>query len=156
MKHMGKMMVAAALLASLGSSALAADAPPEATLPTWMTGFWKLQGADGNWAEEWWTTARAGVMLGAGRSGKGDTLEWWEQTRIEAAGGKLSFCALPKGQKGACFAATKVAANEIVFENPGHDFPTRVAYRREGNALLAEVSGPNGANPQRWSFTKGN
>ena len=155
MKNIGKIAVVALSL-GFGSAALAADATPAPALPGWMTGFWRVQGEDGNWAEEWWTTPRAGVMLGAGRSGKGDKLEWWEQTRIELVGGKLSFCALPKGQKGACFAATKVDQTEIVFENPAHDFPTKVAYRRVGNELFAEVTGPAGANPQRWRYAKAN
>ena len=136
--------------------ARADDAAPAPLLPNWMAGGWVSEDAGGKWVEEWWTPARAGVMLGAGRSGKAATLEWWEQTRIEIADGKLRFCALPKGQPGACFAATKVAATEITFENPGHDFPTRVAYRKDGNDLLAEISGPNGANPQRWRFRRAN
>ena len=93
-------------------------------------------------------------MLGAGRSGKGDQLEWWEQTRIEKADGGIRFCALPKGQAGACFTATKVATDEIVFENAGHDFPTRVAYRKDGAELLAEISGRAGTSPQRWRFRR--
>ena len=132
-----------------------AEAPAgDFDLPGWLVGGWGSQQPDGIWAEEWWTPAKGGVMLGAGRSGKGDRLEWWEHTRIERTNGKLRFCALPKGQAGACFPATKVAAGEIVFENPGHDFPTRIAYRREGAHLTAEISGPGGANPQRWRFSR--
>ena len=134
--------------------ALLAAQAPEMAMPGWLAGGWAAQAADGAWVEEWWTTPRAGLMMGAGRSGKAGTLDWWEHTRIEQAGGKLRFCALPKGQAGACFDATKVAAREIVFENPAHDFPNRVAYRREGRELLAEVSGKNRANVQRWRFKK--
>lgn len=127
-------------------------APP--AFPGWLSGGWLSQSPEGKWTEEWWTPAKAGVMLGAGRSGTGDKLEWWEQTRIKVADGKLRFCALPKGQAGACFAATKVEANEIVFENPGHDFPNKVAYRREGSDLLAEISGTSSTNLQRWRFRR--
>lgn len=132
---------------------LGAAAEPR-PLPAWLAGGWGAQQQDGSWSEEWWTPPRAGLMLGGGRSGKGDTVDWWEQTRIEQADGKIRFCALPKGQPGACFDATEVAASEIVFENPGHDFPTRVAYRRAGNELVAEISGKDGANVQRWRFRK--
>jgi hypothetical protein len=137
--------------------AVQAPATPAApTIPSWLAGAWVAQQPDGSWSEEWWTPARGGIMLGAGRSGKGDQLDWWEQTRIERTGDKVTFCALPKGQKGACFTATKLSSSEVVFENPGHDFPTRVAYRREGDQLLAEISGPGGANPQRWTFKRAN
>ena len=126
----------------------------EMTMPGWLAGGWATQAADGAWAEEWWTTPRAGLMMGAGRSGKAGKLDWWEHSRIELAGGKLRFCALPKGQAGACFDATTVTASEIVFENPAHDFPNRVTYRRDGDELFAEVSGKGGANVQRWRFKK--
>ena len=140
----------------IGLAGVVQAATPIETLPGWMAGAWIAETPDGKWVEEFWTPARAGVMLGAGRSGKGDTVEWWEQTRIERADGKLRFCALPKGQAGACFAATKVDEFEVAFENPANDFPVRVTYRRDGDDLLAEISGPGGANPQRWRFRRPN
>jgi len=142
--------VVSALLAAM----TAAAEEKAAALPGWLAGGWVTQSDDGGWSEEWWTPPRGGVMLGAGRSGNGDKVVSWEQTRIEQARGKISFCALPKGQAGACFTATKVTAEEIVFENPAHDFPTRVAYRRVGQEVAAEISGPNGANRQSWRFKR--
>ena len=138
----------------IGIAALLAVQAQDVAMPAWLAGGWSTQAADGSWVEEWWTGPRAGLMMGAGRSGKGPRLDWWEHTRIEQSGGKLRFCALPKGQTGACFAATKVAAGEIVFENPTHDFPNRVAYRRVGDELLAEISGKGSARVQRWRFRK--
>jgi hypothetical protein len=41
-----------------------------------------------------------------------------------------------------------------VFENPAHDFPTRVAYRRDGDRLVATVSGPGGRDAQSWTFVR--
>ena len=134
--------------------ALLAAQAPATTMPGWLAGGWSAEAADGAWTEEWWTPPRAEVMMGAGRSGKAGKLDWWEHTRIEQVGGRMRFCALPKGQAGQCFAATRVSAGEIVFENPAHDFPTRIAYRRAGDELFAEVSGRNGANVQRWRFKK--
>lgn len=142
-----------ALLAAVSGSR-AAEPAPAAGLPAWLVGGWSMQSDNGGWSEEWWTTPRGGLMMGAGRSGKGDEVEWWEHTRIERNGGTMRFCALPKGQPGACFNAAKVSANQIVFENPGHDFPTRVAYRRDGDQLFAEISGKGGSNPQRWTFRR--
>lgn len=144
-----------ALVAALALSPIRAESATGADpLPGWMAGAWLAEQPDGQWVEEWWSPAKAGIMLGAGRSGKGGSVDWWEQTRIEQHEGKTRFCALPKGQNGACFPATKVTETEAVFENPAHDFPTRVAYRREGAELVAEISGPNGANPQRWRFRR--
>lgn len=40
------------------------------------------------------------------------------------------------------FTATRVALREVVFENPKHDFPTRIAYRASADGgLAASVEG---------------
>jgi hypothetical protein len=141
----------------MAAAPAAAEPAASATgLPAWLAGGWASQEADGKWSEEWWTTARAGVMFGAGRSGSGARLDGWEQTRIEFVDGRLRFCARPKGEEGACFVATRITASEVVFENPSHDFPTRIAYRKEGADLVAEISGAGGSHPQRWRFKRMN
>jgi hypothetical protein len=56
--------------------------PP--TLPGWMAGCWEQRSGD-KWTEECWTAPRAGIMLGSGRSGKGDALREWEVMQIERA-----------------------------------------------------------------------
>lgn len=147
-------MRVSAFLVLLGSSGLASAQSMEARLPGWLAGGWSTQSEDGSWAEEWWTSPRAGSMLGAARSGNTDKLDWFEHTRIEQDGGKIRFCALPRGQAGACFDAVRIGANEIVFENARHDFPNRVSYRRDGEELFAEISGKEGANSQTWRFRK--
>jgi len=93
-------------------------------------------------------------MLGAGRSGKGAAIGWWEQTRIQDADGKISFCAVPKGQKEACFTATTVNPTEIIFENPAHDYPQRIRYSIEGEELHAEIALKDGSKPNRWRFKR--
>ena len=42
----------------------------------------------------------------------------------------------------------------LVFENPAHDYPTRITYRRDGDRLVATISGPNGANPMSWRYRR--
>lgn len=150
---MNRLTQITALAVAILANPVSAEAVAE-QMPGWLAGTWLAEQPDGSWSEEWWSAERAGIMLGGGRSGKGDTLGWWELTRIERTGDTITFCALPKGQKGACFPATSSSANAIVFENPDHDFPTRIAYRREGDRLFAEISGPGGANPQRWQFRR--
>ena len=140
---MGMLLVALALAA--------APAPPP-RLPAWLAGAWIARQASGEWSEEWWTGERAGIMLGGSRSGQGDSLAFFEHMRIARTERGLEFCALPKGQAGGCFPATSASASEIVFENPAHDYPTRIAYRRVQGGIEAEISGPNGAKRQRWRF----
>jgi hypothetical protein len=42
------------------------------------------------------------------------------------------------------------------FENPSHDFPQRIEYRRDGNVLHAEISGttPEGVQSQAWELER--
>ena len=134
------------------AAVLAAEAPAPA-LPAWMAGCWE-QITGESWAEECWTGPRAGLMMGSSRTGKAEALEFYEHMRITTGAEGTSFCALPKGQAGGCFKASNSTAAGIIFENPGHDYPTRIAYRREGDELIAEISGPNGSNPQNWRYRR--
>ncbi len=62
--------------AMLLSAAVAAE-PATPAMPAWMSGCW-VQERDTRWSEECWMAPRAGVMLGAGRTGDGDKLRDWE------------------------------------------------------------------------------
>jgi len=135
----------------LMAAALAVETPPQPNLPSWMSGCWEQRDGE-SWVEECWTGVRAGQMMGSSRTGKGDVLQWYEHSRITSDGGVTTYCALPKGQSGGCFNASKVGENEIVFENEAHDFPQRIRYWREGRDLLAEISLKDGSKAQRWRY----
>jgi Domain of unknown function (DUF6265) len=120
--------------------------------PDWMTGAWARSDGE-NWADEYWTPPRAGIMIGASRSGKGEKLQFWEHMRIvREADGKLVFWAIAADQKPVRFVATQKTAEEIVFENQEHDYPQRIRYWREGKELKAQISLIDGSKPVRFSF----
>lgn len=150
MKRMGKMAIAAAFVLVSGPAASASGA--KAAMPEWLAGSWKTAGTADEWAEEWWTPPKAGLMMGAARSGKADALGDFEHMRIIAGPAGLQFCAVPRGQAGACFDAVDVGDRHITFENAKHDYPTRITYRREEWGISAEITGPNGARPQNWRY----
>lgn len=125
--------------------------PQTPALPTWMAGCWEQKSGE-DWVEECWTRARAGQMMGSSRTGKGDLLRWYEHIRITAEGGATTYCALPKGQAGACFKATKVTDGEAVFENEAHDYPQRIRYWRDGKNLAAEISLKDGSRASQWRY----
>lgn len=82
-------------------------------------------------------------MLGISRTvANGKTVEFeFTQIRQEASG-EIFFIAKPSGQPEATFKMIKGSANEVVFENPQHDFPQRVIYRRQGDdRLLGRIEG---------------
>jgi len=46
-----------------------------------------------------------------------------------------------------------MSADEVVFENPQHDFPTRIIYRRNPDgSLLAAIEGDRGGQTKRIEY----
>ena len=127
---------------------------PDVAALGWMSGDWVSETGD-RWTEESWTTPRGGTMLGMGRSGRGAELRDWEYMRIAAeADGRPVFWGSPKGAPPVAFRLTRQSASEVVFENPKHDFPQRIVYRREGKALVATVSAADGSNATSWRYRR--
>ena len=121
----------------------------------WLAGHWVQDGA-GGWAEESWTRPRGGTMLGTGLTGKGSRAKSFEFMRIadEPEGGRVVFWGSPGGKAPVAFPLVHQGRQEVDFENPKHDYPTRISYRREGDMLIATTSGPGGSNPQSWRYRK--
>lgn len=151
-------MIIAAFALLLGA---AAPEPSPASAPGpysvdrlgWMAGEWVSESND-RWTEEQWSAPRGGLMLGLGRSGKYDRAMGFEFMRIAVeADGRILFWGAPGGQAPVAFRLVEQNANSAVFENPRHDFPKRVAYRRDGNRLIATVSG-DGGEPQSWTYQR--
>lgn len=139
----------AMLLLTLAPVAAAAE---EAELPGWMTGAWGRSDGD-SWADEYWTPPRAGIMIGASRSGKGEALQFWEHMRIvRETDGTLAFWAISADQKPVRFIAKQNAADGIIFENADHDYPQRIRYWREGKLLKAQISLLDGSKPVDFQF----
>lgn len=120
----------------------------------WMSGTWGAD-KDGRWTEEHWTAPRGGLMLGVNRTGAGDAARGFEFLRIQAGSdGVLSYWAAPAGQAPVPFRLTASTADSVTFENPQHDFPTVITYRREGDRLQATISGPGGAKAMSWTWQR--
>ncbi len=147
MRTVAKILLGLALLLP---APLATQQPD--SLPDWMTGAW-IETRDDSWTEEYWTPPRGGLMIGAGRNGKGKELLGWEATRIAVdKTGKIAFIAMPEGGAPTSFALERSDASSISFANPTHDYPQRVRYWREGDALLAEISLIDGSKAIRWKY----
>ena len=118
----------------------------------WLQGHW-CQQTDEGLVEEFWMAPAHGETVGLARTLSGGKTASFEYTRIVSGEGGLRFIAQPGGVPPTAFAAIpgSTAAQQIAFENPKHDFPQRVSYWREGEALLAEISGP-GADGKVMSF----
>jgi hypothetical protein len=132
-------------------------APDGVAALDWLAGAWADRRADGRWTEEYWTPPRGGLMIGAGLTGKGDALRHFEHMRIATgANGEIAFFGMPNGAAAVVFPLVRQTPTEIVFENAAHDYPQRVAYRREGDRVIATVSLIDGSREGRWEYRRAN
>ena len=146
MRHL-VIAVAASLFAAWAGAPTA-----RVTQLAWLSGCWE-QAAGSRLVEEQWTRPRGGRMLGAGRTVRGDTLVEYEQTRIFERGGRLVYGANPSGQAPAEFESIELSDSSVTFENPTHDFPQRVIYRRHGaDSLIGRVEGRRGGSLRGVDF----
>jgi hypothetical protein len=119
----------------------------------WLTGCWVQAKPNGS-VEELWMSPGGGTMLGLGRTVRDGKLREYEFVRIVEADGSLAFVAKPSGQDEATFPLKAITPAEAVFENPAHDFPQRVIYRRAGtDAITARVEGQMGGQTKGVDFT---
>ncbi len=108
-----------------GSAQESAAAPPA---PAWLAGCWALRSGD-RVVEETWMPERGGVMLGMSRTVVGGRAKEHEFVLLRANGSSLEYRVGSGAQPEVVFVAAKPSATEVVFENPRHDFPKRIAYR---------------------------
>lgn len=133
---------------------LAVAAPSSAQLPAFLTGCWSMATAAG-WTQECWMEPKAGLMLGASREGKGETLRNWEWMNVQqAADGTITFRASPKGGTGATFKADQATATSIRFVNPANDYPQQITYSLKSDHLEAEISKIDGSDAMRWTYRR--
>jgi hypothetical protein len=131
-------LIATTLTSLLLSSASAAAASPSLD---WIAGHWCVD-LGGDTVEELWLPPHGGVAVGLGRTRNSEKTTGFEYLRIVDLDGVQSFIAQPGGKPPTAFKRTAGGENWVRFENPDHDFPQCIEYRREGDALHAEVSGP--------------
>ncbi|MBC8022559.1 MAG: hypothetical protein H7Y14_05540 [Burkholderiales bacterium] len=122
---------------------------------SWMAGSWmERKGATDT--EEHWLAPKGGLMIAVNRTvteGKAPEFEW---LRIEMKDGKPVYLASPGGRPATEFRAIEQSAAKVVFENAAHDFPQRVLYWREGDALMARIEGTirGQARSRQWRFER--
>ena len=107
----------------------------------WLAGHW-CGGDGGRVIDEVWLTEKGGVLLGMSRTIRDGKAESHEFMRIVVDGDRIAFHVQPNGVPATVFSMVERDATGIRFENPAHDFPNRIDYRRSGDRLDASISGP--------------
>jgi hypothetical protein len=129
------------LLAMSGPLSNARQAPGVERL-NWIAGCWASD--DGRERiDEVWLKAAGESMMGMSRTIAGGKTVFTEYAQIREHEGALAYVvSLGLSAKPVAFKLIKVSESEAVFENPQHDFPKRVIYRRESrDSLFARIEG---------------
>ncbi len=107
----------------------------------WLAGCWSSDGREAESGEQWMAPA-GGTMLGVARTVRDSKTVAYEFLRIQEKDGTLVYVASPSGQSTTEFPLERITEDEVVFANPEHDFPQRIAYRRASDtSLLARIEG---------------
>jgi hypothetical protein len=113
-----------------------------------LAGTW-VQITSSEITEEVWTTSQGWSMHGVGRTLRNGREVSGETLSIEPRGAGFVYIAELPGAAPVEFKLVDHGQTWARFENPEHDFPQRIEYRRNGDLLRAEVSGFDKGATQR-------
>lgn len=143
------------LWALLFGSLQSAQAKDVASLEelAWLTGCWASVGGEIGSVEQWMAPA-GGTMLGMSRTVRNSQTVAYEYMQIrQSDDGRIEYTAMPSGQPAASFTLLGLSESEVVFENPGHDFPQRIIYRlKPGGRLEASIEGELNGQARALAF----
>lgn len=114
----------------------------------WMVGDWRACGPKSIVEEHW---LGAGDLLAGVNLTRSPRQASFEHLRIAPGPGGPTYYANPGGRPAVAFVLKASGQDFAVFENLAHDFPKRIAYRRDGEALVAEATDAAGRGPS-WRF----
>ena len=141
------------LLVGASTRAPSQAAPPKLADLAFMAGCWRGPSGDGATIEEYYTAPADNLILGVSRYTKGPRVTDYEFSTIAREGSEIVLTPRPSGQEPAPFRLTRLDSTGAVWENPSHDFPTLIAYRRgPGDSLIARIEGPgrDGKRSMEW------
>src|SRR5215213_7462679 len=129
---------------------------PTLTDIAWISGAWQSEPGGKRQSEEHWTTVAGASMLGMSRTVVGEKTVEFEYLRIEQRADGIYYVAHPKARcPGTDFKLTRASATEIIFENPQHDFPKRIIYRKGADdSLTATIDGGEGTKAMTYAYRR--
>src|ERR1043166_3071175 len=118
---------------------------------SWIAGAWQTATGGRAQIEEYWMPPAGGSMLGISRTVPGEKTVEYEYLRIEKRGEDIFYVASPGARYPATdFKLTRVSNQEAVFENPQHDFPKRIIYRKGSDgSLTASIDAGEGTKDRK-------
>lgn len=144
-------MYALTLICATAIAGFFQDPAPTVRDLRWMSGCWEISRPNRHVVEQW-SAVEGGTLIGTSRTVANDQTSEYEFLLIREGAKGLEYVAKPSRQPEAVFTSTKVATNAVVFENPAHDFPKRIIYRRAGDTLTAAIEGPMNGQTRKIEF----
>jgi hypothetical protein len=118
----------------------------------WLTGHWtgNYQGLP---MEAHYGDSSGGMILGMTKIASSAKAEFFEFEKITEEGESLVLRPFPFGKGGVPFSLKELTASTVVFENPSHDFPTRIIYQlTPDGGLVARIEGTQNGQPASDEF----
>lgn len=109
----------------------------------WLKGNWvRMNVKPGRTASETWKQISATEWEGLGTTLNGRDTVFIEKLKLLVRDDTIYYVAdIAENSEPVYFKLTMLTADSFVCENPQHDFPKKIAYRREGRGMKATVSG---------------
>jgi hypothetical protein len=165
MKELLYSLLATALLSSCGNSepqemeAIVSEESAKVNKMdqvSWVLGTWENTSAQGTFTEYWEKTSETVYSgTGIGVTPKGDTM-FAEHIKLELVNDTLYYKPVVGGQnegKETVFTEKSLSDSGFVFENPEHDFPQRIVYRKPTDSTLyARIEGKENGKDRQEEF----
>ncbi|MXN90249.1 hypothetical protein GR160_03335 [Flavobacterium sp. Sd200] len=129
---------------------------PSLEKANWLIGNWGNASSEGVLTEFWKKTNDSVYHGESYFVVKSDTV-FSENIELEETNGKLAYVVTVPGQnneKPVRFEMTSIAGDSIIFENPQHDYPNKISYKKITNdSLVAKIAGIQNGKPTSETFT---
>jgi hypothetical protein len=124
--------------------------PHEIDKADWLIGNWENKSAFGNLSENW-EKLNDSTFTGTSYFIKGNDTLHSESVVLIQIGNNLIYSPNVKGQNNDLpvpFKLTSGTATQLIFENPKHDFPQKITYKKiTADSIVAEISGMQQGKP---------
>ena len=121
----------------------------------WITGTWKINIGNGFIVEKW-KQQDDSTFIGKSLFVKAASDSVLQETvELSLRNGKWSYTSTVAAQNNnqpVSFKLIFIGRNEFISENPAHDFPQRIAYRRIRNNLFASIEGTKNGKFKKQNF----
>lgn len=129
------------------------------SVASWLVGSWENKADDGTMVESWEKSNDSTYVGTAYYIKNNDTLHHENMTLLQK-GSEVVYMATVQGQNNdepVTFLLTKSNPKQLVFENPNHDYPQKIAYQQiTDDSLVASISGKQQGkiSNESYSMTK--